>query len=154
MKNRYFPLFVPSSGRNVLVVGAGTIGLRRIQTLMKFDFQVTVVCLAAGEEVKRLAGEGRITLRETPYSSEQLAGCFMVLACTGDRAVNHRIGQDAKERGLFVSVCDNREECNFFFPAVATGEEVTAGIAGTGENHGATKNAAAKVREIIEGKAY
>ena len=95
-----------------------------------------------------------MTLRETPYSSEQLAGCFMVLACTGDRAVNHKIGEDAKERGLFVSVCDNREECNFFFPAVEAGEEVTAGIAGTGENHGATKNAAAKVREIIEGKAY
>ena len=39
----YFPMFVDLEGKHVLAVGAGTIGSRRILTLLKFGAQVTAV---------------------------------------------------------------------------------------------------------------
>ena len=33
--------------------------------------------------------------------------------------MNYEIGKISKEKGIFVSVCDAKEECSFFFPAIA-----------------------------------
>ncbi len=154
MKNRYFPVFVPSEGKKATVFGGGAIATRRVRTLMEFDFQVTVVAPLVSEQLKSLAAEGRINLITEPYQEKYLRDCYMVLACTDDRQVNRRIGACARERNILVSVCDNREECTFYFPAIAAGEEVTAGLVGSGADHKATRRAAKKVREIIERKAY
>lgn len=154
MKNRYFPLFVSSEGKEVLVIGGGKIAERRIGTLTEFDFQITVVSPALTEKLADLAETGRIVWIADSYDKKYMKDCFMVLVCTCDRKVNRRAGLDAKEKEIPVSVCDRKEECTFYFPAVAAGEEVTAGIAGTGNDHGAVRRAAAKVREIIKGKAY
>lgn len=154
MKNRFFPLFVSSEGKEVLVIGGGKIAERRIGTLMDFDFRVAVVSPELTEKLAALSKEGRINWISDFYDRSYMKDCFMVLACTCDREVNRRAGLDAKERGIPVSVCDRKEECTFYFPAVAAGEEVTAGIAGTGTDHGAVRRAAAEVRKIIKGKAY
>ncbi|MCI5689129.1 bifunctional precorrin-2 dehydrogenase/sirohydrochlorin ferrochelatase [Anaerovoracaceae bacterium 42-11] len=154
MKNRYFPVFVPSEGKKVAVFGGGNIATRRVRTLLTFDFAVTVVAPDISAELKAMEEDGKVNLIAGSYEEAYLDGCYMVLACTDNRQVNKQIGADAKKRDILVSVCDNRAECTFYFPAVAAGEEVTAGICGSGRNHGATKRAAAKVREIIKGKAY
>jgi len=154
MENRYFPVFVPSAGKKAVVFGGGSIAARRVKTLAEFDFEVTVVSPKHLPEIAALAEGGRISLVEDVYRESYLKDCYMALACTDDRKINHKIGIDAKERGIQVTVCDNRQECTFYFPAVAVNEEVTAGICGSGDDHAATRKAAAKVREIIERKAY
>lgn len=154
MKNRYFPLFVSSFGKEILVIGGGKIAERRIDTLTEFDFQITVVSPVVTEKLESLAETGRIVWIMDYYDKKYMNDCFMALACTCNREVNRSVGLDAKERGIPVSVCDRKEECTFYFPAVAAGEEVTAGIVGTGKDHGAVRRAAAKVREIIKRKAY
>lgn len=154
MDNRYFPVFIPSAGREVLVVGGGSIASRRVGSLLCFDFAVTVVSPVVTEELKALAESGKIRWICGSYDERYMERPYMVLACTDQREVNRQVGLDAKKKDIFVSVCDCKEECTFYFPAVAAGEEVTAGVAGTGKDHGAVRRAAAKVREVIERKAY
>lgn len=154
MENRVFPVFVPSGGKRVIVFGGGKIASRRIKTLMEFDFDVTVVSSSITEEIKEFVREGRLAYIDDRFSASYIDGQFMVVACTSDRDANRSIGLAAKEQGCLVSVCDSREECNFFFPAIAVNDQVTAGIAGSGMTHHITRRAAAEVRKIIEGKAY
>ena len=154
MEHRYFPVFIPTEGKRVLTVGGGKIAARRIRTLMEFNFSVVCVSPAAEQSILELAEAGKLTYIKDSYDKKYLKDCAMVLACTDKREVNRQAGLDAREAGLFVSVCDCREECNFYFPAVAAGEEVTAGICGSGSDHHATRRAAAAVRELIKGKAY
>lgn len=154
MENRYFPVFVPSAGKKAVVFGGGSIAARRVKTLAEFDFEVNVVSPRHLSEIEKLAEAGAVTLTKDIYRETYLKDCYMALACTDDRQTNRQIGIDAKARGIQVTVCDNRAECTFYFPAVAVNEEVTAGICGSGEDHARTRKAAAKVREIIEGKAY
>lgn len=154
MDNRYFPVFVPSAGKDVLVIGGGSIASRRVGSLLCFDFAVTVVSPAVTEKLAALAKAGKIRWIRDLYDKCYLENPYMVLACTDQREVNRQVGLDAKEKSILVSVCDCREECTFYFPAIAAGEEVTAGIAGTGADHSAVRRAAAKVREVIERKAY
>lgn len=154
MENRVFPVFIPSDGKKVIVFGGGKIASRRVRSLMEFDFDVTVVSSSITEEIKNFADTGRLTYLADRYNPSYISDQFMVLACTNDREVNRSIGFMAKEQGCLVSVCDSKEEGNFFFPAIAVNEEVTAGVVGSGYTHHITKRAAAEVRKIIEGKAY
>lgn len=154
MEHRYFPVFVPTEGRKAVVFGGGSIASRRVKTLMEFEFEVTVVAPEVSEEIRAFGSSGRLRLVTDRYDPVYLDDCYMAIACTDQRQVNQAIGAAARERGCLVSVCDNREECNFYFPAVAVNDEVTAGLAGDGSSHGATRQAAAAVREIIERKAY
>ena len=88
-----------------------------------------------------------------PYQSGDLAGAVLAVAATDDRAVNRRVGEDARALGIPVSVADRREECTFLFPAVCLGEELVAGVVSANNDHKAVARAAAAIRETLkEGK--
>ncbi len=150
MKNRRFPIFVESEGKKVTVFGGGKIAARRIRTLCMFDFDIEVISPEILDEIKTLAEENKIRYICDVYREEYIDSQFMVLPCTDNREVNREIGIIAKEKGALVSVCDRKDECNFFFPAIAVNEDVTVGIAGSGNTHDITKKTAARVRRVIE----
>ena len=43
MGNSRFPLFIDLTGRRAVVVGGGTVGLRRAEALRRFGAEVTVI---------------------------------------------------------------------------------------------------------------
>lgn len=60
MKNKYFPLFVDLSEKQIVVIGAGNIASRRVRTLLSFADHITVVSPDATEEIAELAAEGKV----------------------------------------------------------------------------------------------
>lgn len=61
----YFPMFFSLAGREVLVVGAGKIGSRRIETLLTFGASVLAVAPEGTDRMKELAGsQGKETAEE------------------------------------------------------------------------------------------
>ena len=147
-------MFVPSAGKTVLVAGGGKIASRRVESLLQFDFTVVVVSPAVRQKIERLVEAGNVRWIRDTYHVSYLADAALAVACTDDRAVNRQIGADARARNIPVSVCDCRQECTFYFPAVAVNDEVTCGMVGTGRDHRITKRAAAAVRKLITGKEY
>ena len=63
--------------------------------------------------------------------------------------MNHRIARLARERGIFASVVDCREEGSFYFPAVAESGRITVGVCGDGTAHPEVVAAAKKIREAL-----
>ncbi len=139
----HFPLFLDLENRPVVVVGGGTIARRRVEVLKKFGAAVTVIAPTwSGEDVTWLA---------RPYAPGDLAGAVLAVAATDNRAVNHAVGEEARQRGIPVSVCDCREECSFYFPAICEGGGVVAGVVSThGEDHHRTAAAAKCIRRVLE----
>ena len=64
----YFPMFVDLEGKHVLAVGAGTIGSRRILTLLKFGAQVTAVD-PDGRKLKEMEGWNGLSWIREPYEA-------------------------------------------------------------------------------------
>lgn len=60
----YFPVFIDLSEKEILVVGAGTIAARRIKTLCGFAGHITVAAPEISSEIRALAEQYPITLRE------------------------------------------------------------------------------------------
>ncbi len=149
-ENHWFPLFVNLKDQPVLVAGGGTIGLRRIQTLLSYGAAVTVADPKPSPQVKRFAEEKKLRLWERNYQSGDLAGFRLAVAATSDRETNRKIGEEAHDRNLPVSVADCRDEGSFFFPAVFEGGGVTGGVISLGGgDHAKVREQAARIRKLL-----
>lgn len=146
-----FPLFVDIRFRRIVVVGAGTIASRRVRTLLAYGARPVVVAREACAEIKRLAAERSIELKEQSYESNVLAGAWMVLACTDQEALNRTVCQDGRKAGALANNCSSREDCDFFFPSVVKNAELSVGITGTGSSHRAVREARMKIEELLGG---
>src|SRR3990167_6453740 len=90
-----FPLFLDLSGRQVLVVGAGTVAARKIQPLLDAGARVRVGALALGADVAQLLAAGRIEFLSGEFSESWLDGAWLVLAATDDDDVNRQVAAAA-----------------------------------------------------------
>lgn len=159
----FFPMFFELEGKRVLVVGAGRVGSRRIEALLRFDALVTVVSLSPSAEILKLAEDGSITLIQADYRvmressgaemMRQAAGglspFFMVLAATGDLTVDELVRADACVMNAFVNVAGDRTKSGFYFPGIAKDGAVTAGVIADGMDHGLAKRATKQIEIFL-----
>jgi precorrin-2 dehydrogenase/sirohydrochlorin ferrochelatase len=115
------PLYIAClrlSGRNCLVVGAGEIGLEKVEGLLACDAQVTLVAPDAVPQLEAYAAEGSIAWERREFTKDDLEGKFMAIAATDDTDVNIKVYEDAEERAMLVNVVDVPPLCNFILPAI------------------------------------
>jgi len=118
--------------RRALVVGAGRVGLEKIEGLLACDAEVKVVATAAHQEVMELAAQGRVELHEREYAAADLEGCFLVVAATSDTELNTQVYRDAEERSMLVNVVDVPRLCNFILPAIHRAGPIAVAISTAG----------------------
>ena len=144
-----FPIFINLHGSAVLVVGGGKIAARRASTLLRFGAAIRVVSPRLSPEMSALLSRDGVTWLRKEYEPGDMDGAVLAIAATDNRYVNRRIGLDAGERRILVSVADRREECSFYFPAVIEGDHLTAGLISNSGDHHQVKRAAATIRKEL-----
>ncbi|MDR2795988.1 MAG: precorrin-6A reductase [Spirochaetaceae bacterium] len=152
-KKKFFPVFQNITNKKFVIVGAGTVALRRLRTLLRFDCLIEIIAPEIREEIKNIQ-DGRVKLRQDIYREGDCApdntAADFVIAATCDRAVNHLIAAECKSRNIPVSVADRREESTFYFPALIGADDLTIGITSDGRNHRAVSGAARRIRTFLE----
>jgi uroporphyrin-III C-methyltransferase/precorrin-2 dehydrogenase/sirohydrochlorin ferrochelatase len=143
---RYLPVFHDVLGARVLVVGAGTVGTRKIEALLAAGARVTVVATEFSPAVEDHAALGDLTVLLGTFHPDQMREAELVFVATPDRALNRRVSAEARRRRIPVNVADSPEECTILLPAVIRGEEFTAAISTGGRHPGAAK----ALREFLE----
>ncbi|MCI8844080.1 MAG: bifunctional precorrin-2 dehydrogenase/sirohydrochlorin ferrochelatase [Oscillospiraceae bacterium] len=146
--NRRFPLYINLNGRKVLVYGGGTIAARRCRVLSGFGPQITVIAPEICPEIRALPG---IVCREESFSEDHMPEAVLILAATGNRAVNQAIVAAARARGIPVNDASDQNACDFHFPAIALRDPLVVGINAGGKDHGLVARAAAAIRELLDG---
>ena len=147
----FFPLFVDMRGRKALVIGGGKIAERRIKTLTSFGVDITVISPASGEHIVTAASQGILQLIERKYEHGDITELkpFLVIAATDDRQANHEAMLEAASLDIHVSVADRREECSFYFPAIAQSDAYLAGLVSKNGDHKGVKRMAEAIRGIL-----
>jgi uroporphyrin-III C-methyltransferase/precorrin-2 dehydrogenase/sirohydrochlorin ferrochelatase len=114
----YLPIFLKLQGQRTAVIGGGDVAARKAGLLLEAGAQVVVTAPALGEELRLLAGSGRIEHRAEPFSPAALDDVVLVIAATDDRLVNTEVSQLARARRMPVNVVDDPELCTFILPAI------------------------------------
>jgi siroheme synthase-like protein len=131
---RMFPIFLKLEGRPVLVVGAGPVATEKVEALLDAGARITVVAPEATVLVRDLARSGRIVRRERGFRPDDVHGFRVVVAATGDPAVNRRVYETASSAGLPVNVVDVPDLCDFYFGSVVRRGPVTVAISTAGSS--------------------
>ena len=167
-----FSIELNLEGRNVLVVGGGSIALRKVKTLIPTGARITVVAPQFDPEFESLRRKNEVSplqtkderisqendssevyfgsslvLKKRPYETLDLRCIFMVFICTDQPAVNAQVSNDARARRILVNnACDYRDG-DFIVPArMDFGEN----IAVTVSTQGRAPSLAKKLKQKIQ----
>ena len=138
----YFPFFMDLSRRNGLIVGGGTVALRKIRKLLPYEAHLTVCAPELKPEIIQISG---LMLLRQPFEPALLDGMDYVIAATDDTALNHQVSGLCRGQGIPVNVVDDRDACTFLFPSLVKQGDLSIGIS-TG---GASPSAAIYLKERI-----
>jgi uroporphyrin-III C-methyltransferase/precorrin-2 dehydrogenase/sirohydrochlorin ferrochelatase len=141
-----FPLFLKLAGREVLVVGAGAVGERKVESLLEAGARVRVVAPRAAEGVRRMAEAGRVAWTARAFEESDADGAWLVFAATADVAVQQRVAAAAGARRVFCVAVDDPANAGAYSGAVVRRPPFTIAISSSG----ATPALARLLREVIE----
>src|SRR5216110_1399152 len=142
----YLPVFLRLDGHPVVVVGGGTVALRKAAWLRRAGARVTVVAPGVHAELAQQAARGELRQIAEEFTPEHLAGAVAVVAATADRATNASVAARARERGVPVNVVDDAELSTFIFPAIVDRSPIVVAVSSGGH----APVLARRVREQIE----
>jgi len=110
-----YPINLRIAGHRCLVVGAGAVAAQKIRGLLDCRAEVVVVAPEVSEEVEALAPPVEIVRRR--YRRDDLTGMRLVIAATGDGALQARILGEGRTAGVLVNSADDPANCDFTLPS-------------------------------------
>jgi uroporphyrin-III C-methyltransferase/precorrin-2 dehydrogenase/sirohydrochlorin ferrochelatase len=123
-----FPLIVDLTNRPVLVIGGGTIGMRKAAQLIAEGARVTVLSDVFLANIP----EGVATVITRPYLPGDLDGFLFVVAATANGPVNDQIWAEAIERNILCNVVDDLSRGDTYFAALHTQGPVRVAVTTSG----------------------
>lgn len=127
----YFPFFVDIAGADGLVIGGGTVALRKVEKLLPYAPRLTLIAPDIRPELEQIPG---LTILRRAAQPQDLEGRAFVIAAAGDRAVNAELSRLCRERNIPVNVVDNKQESFFLFPCLIKRGSLSVGISTGGDS--------------------
>ncbi len=128
------PIFLRLDDRPVLVVGAGTVALAKIESLRAAGAAITVVAPKTIPRIRELAHQDALVWRERVFEPGDLDGAFLVIAATNASDVNRTVFEEARRRNIACNAVDDPPNCDFYFGSVVSRGDLQVAISTTGES--------------------
>lgn len=125
----YFPFFMDIKGKLIVVVGGGTVALRKIEKLLPFEPSIRVIAPEICEQISQI---GNVEKLQRCFQDNDIDGTFAVISATDDDALNAHIAALCKQQSIPVNIVDDPEKCSFLFPALVKENDITIGISTSG----------------------
>ncbi len=134
------PLTFRLDEKEILVVGAGHVGMRKARQLLEAGAQVSVIA----EEIVAPLPEGLARVEQRRYRRGDLRGYWLVVSATGDPVANDEIVREAHQERVWLNVVDDPERCSFYFMALHRQGDVTVAVT----TEGASPALAQEIRDL------
>src|SRR5215472_11269192 len=122
-----YPIELDLSGRAAVVVGGGTVALRRTRDLVEAGARVTVIAPVVCAEFAELA----VTVLTRRYRDGDLTGAWLVHAATAD--VDEAVAAAADEARIWCVRADTAAESTARMPAVTRHGDITVAVTAGGD---------------------
>ena len=129
----FLPLFFDLKGKTCLLVGGGTIALRKARLLAKAQACIVAVAPEINEALLTLVESSGGSVLRQHYEAKLLDGVCLVISATDDERVNQTVAADCHARKLPVNVVDNPKLCSVIMPAIVDRSPLIIGVTSGGE---------------------
>ena len=136
------------TGRRCLVVGAGSVGLEKIEGLLACDAGVHVIAPDVHPEVEALEASGDIEITRKRFAPDDLDGHFLAIAATSDTDTNVAVYDAAEARAMLCNVVDVPPLCSFILPAIVRTGPIAIAISTAGASPALAKRMKREIAEL------
>jgi len=135
--NNLFPVFLKLENLRVLLIGAGNVGLEKLQAIVNNSpkTRVKVVAKEISELVYALANRYPvIEIINVEYDPSFLDDCDIVISAVNDLLLSQQIRNDATQNGKLINVADKPALCDFYLGSIVTKGNLKLAISTNGKS--------------------
>ena len=151
MANKFFPVSIDLNNKNILVIGAGKIALRKVETLLNYNCNIIVITKDILEEkFLELEKNNKIKiLKNQEFEEKFLENIFLVIAATDNEVLNKNISQLCMSKNILVNNITSKDDMNVRFVSIYEKDDIQIAISANGNPKKAIeiKN---KIKNIFE----
>ena len=151
MPNKFFPVSIDLNNKNILVIGAGKIALRKVKTLLDYNCNITVITKEISEEeFLELEKENKIKiLKNQEFEEKFLEDTFLVVSATDNKELNDKISKLCMSKNILVNNVTSKDDMNVRFASIYEKNDIQIAISGNANPKKAVeiKN---KIKNIFE----
>ena len=150
--NTLFPIYVKMDQIRTLLVGAGPVGLEKLQAIFRNSPQahVHIVAERVDEEVRAfLADKPTASLSQRSFEAADLENIGLVLLATNNERLNEQIRQLTIARNILLNVADKPTLCDFYLGSVVQKGNLKIGISTNGKSPTMAKRLKEFLHEIV-----
>jgi len=149
--NKFFPVSIDLNNKNVLVIGAGKIALRKIETLLNYNCNINVITKEILEEkFLELEKNNKIKIfKNQEFEEKFLENIFLVITATDNEILNKEISQLCMSKNILVNNVTSKDDMNVRFMSIYEKDDIQIAISANGNPKKAVeiKN---KIKDIFE----
>ena len=151
MANKFFPVSIDINNKNILVIGAGKIALRKVETLLNYNCNINVITKEILEEkFLELEKNNKIKIfKNQEFEEKFLENIFLVITATDNEILNKEISQLCMSKNILVNNVTSKDDMNVRFMSIYEKDDVQIAISANANPKKAVeiKN---KIKDIFE----
>ena len=134
MANKFFPVSIDLNNKNILVIGAGKIALRKVETLLNYNCNIIVITKDILEEkFLDLEEDNKIKiLKNQEFEEKFLQDIFLIITATNNEVLNKNISQLCMNKNILVNNITSKNDMNVRFASIYEKDDIQIAISANG----------------------
>ena len=148
-KNPLFPVFLKAEEMNILLVGAGPVGLEKASGLLKNspNTALRIIAEQVSPEVAELKNQfPQISIKQKTFEEKDLENTQVLILAINNRELSASIRENAHKRNILVNVADTPDLCDFYLSSVVQKGNLKIAVS----TNGKSPTIAKRIREFLE----
>jgi len=148
LKNQLYPVFLKLDQLNILLVGAGNVGLEKLHSLLSNspEARISIVAPEIKEEVRRLVYKHpSCSIIQRQFEESDLTDKELVILATDDHTLHEYIHGLATEKKILINVADTPDLCDFYLGSIVQKGNLKIAIS----TNGKSPTAAKRIKEVL-----
>lgn len=127
---KFYPINLNLKDKNVLIVGAGKVALRKFKRLIKTTAKIKVVSPSFNQGFNTYLNQksDKYKFLKRKFRAEDVANQYLIFAATNKKSLNKKIAYLAKKNKALVNTVDNSAASDFTVPALVKRGDLTLTI--------------------------
>lgn len=142
----FFPAYFNLKDKKILLIGGGFIALEKLEKLVDFTNNITVITEELSDEFLSFATKQDIAIKKRSYKRGDIDGYDIVIVATNGVKIHKEIYQESRSSRILVNSVDDTAYCDFIFPSYIKKGDLTISVS----TSGASPAMAKKLRQYIE----
>ncbi len=148
-KNNLYPIFLKLEELQVLLVGAGNVGLEKLESVLKNapKTNITIVAPFVKEEVKSfIKNYPNCILKQKEFEDDDLNNKQIAILATDNKNLHSYIKSIAIKKNILVNVADTPDLCDFYLGSIVQKGNLKIAIS----TNGKSPTIAKRIKETLQ----